>query len=246
MRVEGAAPGLPKRLASGSLAVRSGGVLAALLLLSGCLTDAQTEGARIRTEVHETAELAKGCFQNVVDNPEYAQLKKKMYLAMDTQVPLQMLNDKALPTKSEIASVYKVYGDIQECRKGALAGVAKAHPLIVLTLADSYTESDKLWTEAVAGHLPWGKFNEARKEIQSRLLEKLTQANGRIAAQLQDQYRFEVEQRTRAIEAFARWSAAQAALVSSAPAVGMQPSMMSTMRTTNCSYLLNTLNCTSF
>jgi hypothetical protein len=246
MGVEGVAAPLPRRLAFGSSAVRSRGILAAFLLLSGCLTAAQTEDARMRTEAHETAELAKPCFQNILDNPEYAQLKKKMYLAMDTQVPLQMLTDKTLPTKSEIVLLYKVYGDVQECRKGLLAGVAKVHPLVLLTFADTFTESDKLWTEAVAGHLPWGKFNEAKKDIGARGQERLLQAGARINAQLQNQHRFEVEQRTRAIEAFARWSAAQAALASSAPAVGMQPSMMPTMRTTNCSYMGNMLNCTSF
>ena len=55
-------------------------------------------------------------------------------------MPLQILTDKTLPTKSEIALLYKVYGDIQECRKGFLAGAGKAHPLIMLTLVDSYTE----------------------------------------------------------------------------------------------------------
>jgi hypothetical protein len=93
-------------------------------------------------------------FQKTAENPEYKNIKTKLYFGLDNQPPLQKLTDTSRPTKEEIKLLYRVYGDVQECRKILLDGAAKMHPLILLTFIESYAESDKLWAEATGGKLP--------------------------------------------------------------------------------------------
>ena len=135
-----------------------------LLLGSGC-TGAQIEANRMQKVATETTDFIQSCFHNIAENPEYASLRSKTYFGLDTQFPLQMLNDKTSPNKQDIALLYKAYGDVQDCRKIALDGASRMHPLVLLTLVESYAESDKLWAEATSGRLTWGKFNEGRKAL---------------------------------------------------------------------------------
>jgi hypothetical protein len=124
----------------------------------------------------------------------------------DTKFPLQMLNDKTSPTKQEIALLYDIYGEMQDCRKIALDGVAKMHSLYLLTLVEAYSASDKLWADVTAGRLTWGAFNEARRNNVTHFQAKLIQADTQVSSQLQNQHQVEVQQRQRAAEAFQQWS----------------------------------------
>ena len=150
----------------------------------------------------ETRATGRDCSQKIIENPEYQNIKTKIYLGPDDQFPLQMLTDTSRPTKEDIKVLYKIYGDTQDCRKIILDGAAKTHPLVLLTLIGSYAESDKLWAEATSGKLSWGAFNQRRKEILTQLQTNMVQAEVQIASQLQNQHQFEDrEQRQRAAAA---------------------------------------------
>ena len=181
-------------------------VCAIALSLAACSTGAQREAARMQTVATEASSSGQECLQSIADNPEYAPIKAKTLLAPNTQYSLQMLNDQTSPTKPEISLLYRVYGNIQECRKILLDGASKTHPLILLTYVESFSDSDKIWAQATAGRLTWGQFNEARKNVMTQAQEKTIQANAQIGSQLQNQHQGELEQRQRAAAAFQQWA----------------------------------------
>jgi len=212
----------------------------AVLLVSGC-TGAQIEVNRMQKVAAETKVSAEACNETIAGNSKYAPIATKTYFGADNKIPLQMLNDKTSPTKPEIALLYGVYGEVQDCRKIVLDGASRMHPLYMLTLVEAYAESDKLWAEVTAGRLTWGKFNEGRKNISTRTQARMLQADTQISSQLQNQHQFELEQRQRAAAAMQQWSYQQQVLANQQQAINA----MNQPRTINCNYFGNTAQCSS-
>jgi len=170
-------------------------------------------------------------------------LKTKLYLSNEImQMPLQYLTDQTRPTKAEVLDLYKAYGDVQNCRKIYLDGAAATPPFFLATFVESYSASDRVWAEAVAGKLTWGKFNEARKAIAAETQSKLAEADVKIRGQLQGQHQFEMEQRQRVAEAMQQWSYQQQQLMQNQQAINA----LNGPRTINCNYYGSTAHCTSY
>jgi hypothetical protein len=209
--------------------------------LVACGTGAQMESARMHEAAANMLTSSKPCFEAISQNPEYQPLSAKVNLGFDTTVPLRMLNDQSRPTKREIDLLYKVYDEVQQCRKIELEGVSKIHPLALSVYVETYAESDKLWAEATTGKLTWGQFNRGRQDIKVRAQQKTTQANAQVASQLQNQHQFEIEQRQRAAAAFQQWAYQQQALAVQQQAINAA----NRPRTINCNYYGSTATCNS-
>jgi hypothetical protein len=174
---------------------------AIVLSVAGCSTGAQREATRMQTVAAELQAKNDACFQHIADNPDYAALKLKTPLDVPPQYLLQMMNDQTSPNKKEISLLYRVNGDMQGCRKIALDGVSKMHPLILTTLVEFYSNSDKLWGQATAGRLTWGQFNQSRKDLRAQVQQKMMQADAQIRSELQSQNQAELAQRQQAAAA---------------------------------------------
>jgi hypothetical protein len=182
------------------------------LLTTACFeTGAQREAARIQTESKSTSEEGKGCIDAAIAKPEYAHLLTKSHYSNSdpTNFPLQMLTDETRPTKDEIKTIYVLYGDVQACRSLVLAGLTKAHPLLVLAIAESYSKSDQLWAEFAKGKMTWGQFNTGRKSIIEESMARMMQTNMQIGSQLEGQHQAEIQQRQQAAEALSAWASQQ-------------------------------------
>jgi hypothetical protein len=205
-------------------------------------TGAQREAARIRAENVTAGADSKACLQAAFDKPEYANIEKKSsFNAERLNFTLQMLSDPSLPTKDEIKSLYAVYSDMQECRQLILSGSAKAHQLYMLAFVESFSNSDRLWTEFTKGKMPWGKFNEGRKSISEDTQHKLVQTNMQVGGQLENQHQNEIEQRQRAAAVFQQWAVQQQALAVQQQAIAAA----NRPRIINCNYFGNTAQCNS-
>lgn len=164
------------------------------------------------------------------------------YIGLDDAIPLEMLTDPSKPTKDEIKDLYRLHNDVQQCRKVLLDGMAKYHPLAVMTFVEGFTEADKLSIEATTGKLSWGHINQRRKDQYVQLRARLTQVDQQIAAQLNNQHQFEVEQRQRAAAAFQQWAYQQQALAQQQQLINAatRPTI------TNCNYGGGIMTCNSF
>jgi hypothetical protein len=209
--------------------------------LVGCGTGAQVESARMQQVAAATGASVKLCGEAISQNPEYQPLRAKSYFGFGDNFPLRMLNDQSRPTKREIDLLYKMHGDMQECRKIELDGVAKIHPLVLSTYIETYAEIDKLLADATAGKLSWAQFNQGWKDGATRMQQRMVQGNAQIASQLQNQHQFELEQRQRAAAAFQQWAYQQQALAVQQQAINAA----NRPRTINCNYYGNTATCNS-
>jgi hypothetical protein len=215
-----------------------------LLSVAACSTVAQREATRMNDAFAQADIQSTSCTNSVYSNPDYAQIGKKLYFVTGSpspQFPLQYLTDQSKPTKSEIALLYKLYGDIQGCRKIELEGIAKANPLVVTALISEYSTADRIWTDAVTGKLTWGKFNELRKALLADFQVNLAEVKAKINAELQNEHQFEIEQRQRAVAAMQQWTYQQQQLRQNQEAINAADRS----RTINCNYYGDTMRCTS-
>ena len=111
----------------------------------------------------------------------------------------------------------------------------------MLTLVENFSAQDKLWAEAVTGRLTWGQINQGRKDLGTQLQANGTRAEMQVAAQLQNQHAFEVQQRQQAAAAFQQWTHQQQVLANQQQAINA----MNAPRTINCQYAGNTAQCQS-
>jgi hypothetical protein len=213
-------------------------ICAICLTVPGCITGAQKESTRIQRAPAEPTTLGLDCVQRVAENPEYEDIKAKLYFGADNQPPVEMLADKSHPTKEQIKLLYKIRDDVQRCRKILLEGPAKTRPVILLTLVNSFAESDKLWAEAAGGKLAWGTFNQRRKDVSTQADANLKQADTQIASQAEsrneNQSQLDLEQRQRATAAMEQWAHQQQVLANQQQAIfaGSQPPIT----TISCNY----------
>jgi hypothetical protein len=217
-------------------------------MVLGCITDAQKENTRNQRAAPEPTSLGLDCVQRVAENPEYEGIRTKLYFGADNQPPVEMLADKSHPTKEQIKLLYRVRDDVQRCRKILLEGPAKTHPVILLTMVNSFAESDKLWVEAAGGKLAWGTFNQRRKDISAEAQANLKQADTQIASQIASQAQSrnenqsqqeseQREQRQRATAAIEQWSHQQQILANQQQA--MFADSQPRITTISCSYFGN-------
>jgi len=225
-------------------------ICAICLMVVGCITGAQRQSARNQKVAPEPSTLGLDCVQRVAENPEYDGIKTKLYFGADNQPPSEMLTDRSHPTKEQIKLLYNIRDDIQKCRKILLEGSAKTRPLILLTLINSFVESDKLWLEATGGKLAWGTFNQRRKDISTQAQANLAQADTQIASQVQsrneNQAQLDAEQRQRAVAAMEQWAHQQEMLANHQRAIFVESEPHIT--TISCTYYGNgnTASCSLF
>jgi hypothetical protein len=200
------------RAVVGHAAVRHAVLAIALAWLAGC-TGAQVESLRMQNATRSVVAASAECMDGILGNPERQDILTKAYLGKDGQIPLAMLTDPRRPTQDDIRQIYRLHGDIQDCRKVALDGAAKVHPLIVMLLIETYAEGDKAYAGITSGLVTFGQFNQYQKDIFTNAQMKLTQVVAQIDAQLANRHQFELQQRAQAANAFSQWTAQQQRLI---------------------------------
>jgi hypothetical protein len=197
---------------TGARIVRYAAVAIALALLAGC-TGAQLSSMQMQSAAKAVAATSLACADGILGNPERQEILTKVYFGKDGEIPLPMLTDPRRPTASDIQQIYLLHGDIQDCRKAALDGAAKVHPLIVMLLIETYAEGDKAYAGITSGLVTFGQFNQYQKDIFTHAQTKLTQVSAQIEAQLANRHQFELQQRAQAANAFSQWTAQQQRLI---------------------------------
>jgi hypothetical protein len=112
----------------------------------------------------------------------------------------------------------------------------------MLTLVQSFSEKDKVYTDFVDGRMTWGQFNQSLKDIGEKTQVAGMRAANQIDANLQNQHAFEIEQRQRAAAAFQQWAYQQQVLANQRAAIAAANRPV----TINCNYAGATAQCTSF
>ena len=98
-------------------------------------------------------------------------------------------------------------------------------------MLEFFSDADKLYVEAVSGKLSWGQLNQAHHTLTTQYKARLTE-DARIAANVQDQHQFAIEQHQRAAAAMQQWAYQQQLL-----------NKMNQTRMITCNYIGNTATC---
>jgi hypothetical protein len=146
-----------------------------LLALSGCKTTEPAGDAPVRSLAAEGPRDFRGCVDAIAGDPQYEPLRDKLYLGTGGEYHRSYLHNKAKPDDSDIELLKAVHGDVQNCRKIALAETLP--PNERQALAEFHAADDKIWADVLAGRLTWGKFNESRRIIAMRQQAKLNVAS---------------------------------------------------------------------
>jgi hypothetical protein len=149
------------------------------LALPGCKTTEPAGDAPVRSLAAEGPRDFRGCVDAIAANPRYEPLRDKLYLGAGGEYRSSSLRNRANPNKSEIELLKAVHSDLQDCRKIALAETLQPNERQALT--ESHAADDRIWAEALAGRLTWGKFNESRRGIAMRQQVKLNLPNENTA-----------------------------------------------------------------
>jgi hypothetical protein len=216
------------------------GALASLLLVA--CTGAQITSLRMQKAADETRVAGDQCFGGIASNTAYDPLRARMAPRPD-DASLQMLTDQHKPTKREIALLYQLHGDIQQCRSVVLAKMANVHPLFVQIEVEAFAESDKIWAEFTRGNTTWGDFNQRRKALSAQRSGRFVAADAQIASNLENQHQNELAHRQRAAAAMQQWSYQQQQLANQRALIDAVNAPRST--TINCNYYGNSAQCRS-
>ena len=136
--------------------------LLAAVLLGGCVTTGSEEGSAPQAAQVAAKRSAQQCAQEVAGKPDYAPLHAKVYFGIDDAGARPYLANRDRPAATETDLLDAMNGELRECRQLALSEAPSAR---ATKLAESHRAADKLWSEAAAGRLTWGQFNQRRRTI---------------------------------------------------------------------------------
>ena len=177
------------------------------------------------------------CRQRVASQPEYAHLKTKLYLGGDE---ITHWNSRPIPPArpSKRSARYPVPRRRPALRKECRRRAARAHPLLMLTLVETFQRGQALcrsrerWTYL-------GRIRSRPERPRNPVATKRQPRGNPDSGAATNQHAFEVQQRQHAAAAFQRWNHQQQVLANQRQAIDA----MNAPRTTNCQYIGNTAQC---
>jgi hypothetical protein len=203
--------------------------------LGGC-TQTQIETTRIKTTTTETVAATDRCAATVAGKPEYRDLKARTLFSKSESIPPELLSDGRRPSRDEIRALYRVHGEMQECRRLAVTGATNTHPLILSAMAEAFATADQalLAFARAAEYKTWGDYNQALVEIYLQAQARVMQAFIEIDHSLQG----DASQRAQAAASFQDWSRQQRALYAQQPSGQPRAAVI-----IDCSYAGDVLQC---
>jgi hypothetical protein len=183
-------------------------------LLAGC-TQTQIEATRIKTTTTETIAATDRCAATVAAKPEYRELRAKTLFSKSESIPPELLSDGRRPSRDDIRTLYRVHGEMQECRRLAVTGATNTHPLILSAMAEAFATADQALLAFARGaeYKTWGEYNQALVDIYLQAQARVMQTFIEIDHQLQG----DASQRAQAAASFQDWSRQQRALYAQQP-----------------------------
>ena len=137
--------------------------LLAACLLGGCVTSGVEQAAAPSPEVAVAPKRsARECAREALGKPDYQPLHAKIPAGAELSSGAPALTNRDHPTAAEKALLDALNAELHECRQIALT---EAPPSRVAKLTELHAATEKLWTEAAAGRLTWGRFNQRRSMI---------------------------------------------------------------------------------
>lgn len=215
-------------------------LLASVVGVSGCSTNAEQELARINGVVDRAEVEWKSCDDKVTETSAYRSLEP--FLANEETPSLRALSDPAKASDIQIQELYAVHAAMAPCRKLRIEAVGNIHPSLVAPIAEWFAASDAAYLGVAERRLTWGQFAQAQYAAKIEAKRQFTAAGMAVNQGLARSHSAELARRQRAVQALAQWSQQQQMIYQQQQMINA----MNAPRTTNCRYIGAHLNCTTF
>ena len=213
---------------------------------------AQIKYDRIRILDATARTEAAPCYSAVALAPAWTSLKGKYWVDDNHRAspPTVILdkNDKA--TEREILAIFSLDNRYAECRQIFLRALAHVHPLILKTAIADQVALESLKLQLVKRQISWAEFAKAVDQKNKAVWEERMWGYAMISAQLKLQHANEIQQRAGAAAVdmalnhlkvdMDSWRQVQRQLNKARATIGAKPVF------TDCEYVDDTLNCTTF
>jgi len=208
-------------------------ILAFVLLLGGCATQAQRQFQAIKSGNTANAAQLKECGTAVYNSADFAPLRSHLPASV-ADATLQQLADASLASPEEVRAIYAIHPQMQQCRKTFLTNLAQTEPSLVPIFTTSFNKADDDLGAVTQRKLSWGDYLHRARDRSTQLQAQIQTEDRRVVGELKEEHNAEIAQRQRAAEALAAWAQTQELInAANRPVI------------TNCSSFGNTVNCMS-
>jgi len=197
-------------------------VLAALLFLTSCATQAQRQFEQLDKAYDVAVTNSKKCRKSVYQSPAVERLSKRFILDNDDPRTVEKLALKTYVTKQEVKDFFDFSERSIRCQSTTMKDFSKVHPEFVSHLANMYAELNSAIAMVVNKKLTIGNYNQRRVNIINRANAGHVQIGQRITSQLNQAHQYELAQRQIAQQQLQKWNYQQQVLANQRQALNIQ------------------------
>jgi len=213
-----------------------------VFLLAGCATQAQIQYKQMSSNMDKTRNESDTCYYKAEASDAYQKINRIYILDENDPKALKKMMINRYASKEEKEGFLELNAIITPCRGIALQGLSKVHPDFVTLYSKWYAENDGLIVQVLKGKITIGEANEIVNKWSAKRDGQYNDVSNGISRQLEGAHQSEIENRKRAGAALQRWSFQQQQILQNQQMINA----VNKPRTTNCSYIGNTVSCRSY
>ena len=132
-------------------------MLAAVAVISGCTTPADTRADDILGTMQDAQESLNQCIVDTYNDPQFEPLGKHMPMNM-RGVSMEQLTDESLATDAEIQMLMAYDESAESCRKTYVDELRPVAPTIAALTQAAYDRNQNGLSGLMAKQLTWGQY----------------------------------------------------------------------------------------
>lgn len=222
-------------------------IILASVLFTGCQTAATRKATWIRTNLKESAQRSKECFEYIENKPAYQNLFSRLPRS-NKITPMQMA-DTSRPTAEDVTNIIAVYNEDAQCRKLVIEDMSRIVPSFVPIFINAYRTQDLVTADLIERKISLGEANKRRSEIKSDTEAKLRAEESSLKQELKMAHSAEISNRQAiglaVTDSLSEWGKQQQALADRLQDQQLIDSL-NRPKSTNCQVFGNTVNCTTY
>ena len=218
------------------------GLIAVLLSLTGCATQAQKQSKTMETQWEHAASEQKLCKAELERSDAHQRIKDILILKPNDPNAVTKMTIERYATKQEKENLLAWNQHKSTCNKQFIENLGDVHLEFAMLAAKWSAEDDALLVHILKDKLTLGGANEVRHTRFSERNAQGLEVGKRVDQQFQNAHQSEMQRRQEAAATMQQWSYQQQLLEQNRKLLNSANSPT----TTNCRSLGNTINCTSY
>jgi hypothetical protein len=212
------------------------------LFVGGCATQAQIQLQQMQQQTDEVDIRANACFQQARAS-DVGQRLLQILVGDESDTPaLQKALINRVASEREKNDLIDFRTMQQPCRTQIIEGFSKVHPLLVNVWAKIFAENDEMVLKILKGEITIGDANAWSLKMSPLRLQAFTEVSMQINQELRNAHAFELQQRAAAALSLQQWAYQEQLLQQHQQVINS----LNRPTYTNCRFIGNNVNCTSY